>query len=148
MCLFLCRCVSIFHSLKQKHRGARGCVLLSGLSPAGRCEYSQRVAADVHHQLQRRVPVFGRFASRTALVVHFFLSAQHKMQSLRGMSTTSSSPVTFSGGEPLRHTECGPTRNATNKSSSYLMITLRQQRWWHCGAGAPRGPWRVSGGLG
>lgn len=69
-----------------------------------------------------------------------FLSAQHEMQSLRGTSTTSSSPVTFSGGEPLRHTECGPTRNATNKSGSYLMITLRQQRWCHCGAGAPRGP--------
>lgn len=40
---------------------------------AVRCKYSQRVTADVHHQLQRRIPVFGCLASRTALVVHFCL---------------------------------------------------------------------------
>lgn len=47
--------------------------LCSSFLVAVRCEYSQRVAADVHHQLQRRVSVFGCFTSRTALFVHFCL---------------------------------------------------------------------------
>lgn len=38
-----------------------------------RCKHSQRVTANVHHQLQRRVPVFGGLTSRTPLVVHLCL---------------------------------------------------------------------------
>lgn len=35
--------------------------------------YSQSVSADVHHQLQGRVPVLGGFTPRAALVVHVSL---------------------------------------------------------------------------
>jgi len=81
------------------------------------------VAADVHHQLQRRIPVFGCFASRTSLVVHFCVcNTKYKLgeqcQQLAALLSCH-----FPGGELLCYTECGPTGNAINKISSCIIMT-------------------------
>lgn len=88
-------------SLEQKRRDV--VEDLCSFLVAVRYEYSQRVAADVHHQLQRRVSVFGCFTSRTALFVHFCLHHTKKIMAIikstsetkQNTSITCSSPVRF-----------------------------------------------------
>lgn len=60
------------------------------------------MTADVNHQLQGRVPVFGRLASRTTLVVHFW--GRRTAQNFKGkMSTTCKFSITFKAARAVSH---------------------------------------------
>lgn len=74
--------------------------------------YSQRVTANIHHQLQRWISIFGCLASRTPLVVHLCLyTAETPPQKNQKLATF----LLLAGGRLQRHTESRPTGNGTNE---------------------------------
>lgn len=73
--------------------------------------YSQRVTANIHHQLQGWISIFGCLASRTPLVVHFCLYTEENPKKCQQLAAF----LLLPGGRLGRHTECRPVGNGTNE---------------------------------
>lgn len=73
--------------------------------------YSQRVTANIHHQLQGWISIFGCLASRTPLVVHFCLYTAANPKKCQQLAAF----LLLPGGRLWRHTECRPVGNGTNE---------------------------------
>lgn len=98
--------------------------------------YSQRVTANIHHQLQRWISIFGCLASRTPLVVHFCLYTAENPRKCQQLATF----LLRAGGRLQRHTESRPRGNGTNeKKFLYNDYIYRSADWL-------RAPQEVSGG--